>query len=334
MLSVIIPVYNSIKYLKKCVDSILAQTYLDFEILLIDDGSIDGSGILCDQYAIKDSRIKVVHQRNAGVSAARNAGLKIASGDYIVFVDADDFIDNQCFKRMYEEAIKGNADIVCCDCIKIVDGEKTDEFHTALTYRIINNREIFCADFIYVNSRECDQKEFYQSVVWGKLFRADLIKSLQFKSIQFGEDTVFMLELLKKNPKTILIPYVGYFYNQNDESVIRTAIKKNRDDIMAIDHVNTGAAFVELAENCEEKIWDFANEFYAHKIYSALSTVIKNGSRDLYFKNYDSMCIHIERVLGFTKLSVKMRVMLSLFKLNPKIYWKLVNIKQMVLGTK
>ena len=97
MLSVIIPVYKVEQYLCRCIDSVLAQTYTDLEIILVDDGSPDGSGAICDEYAAKDSRIKVIHQKNAGVSAARNAGMDLASGEYLAFIDSDDFIEPEMF---------------------------------------------------------------------------------------------------------------------------------------------------------------------------------------------------------------------------------------------
>lgn len=115
LISIIVPVYNVEKYLSRCIDSILSQTFFDFEILLIDDGSTDGSPIICDKYANKDSRVRVFHKKNGGVSSARNMGLEYALGEWITFVDSDDWIDNNMYTLLYEETISSNADIVLCD---------------------------------------------------------------------------------------------------------------------------------------------------------------------------------------------------------------------------
>ena len=112
--SVIVPVYNAEKYLSECVDSILAQTLRDIEVLLVDDGSTDGSPVLCDNYAKKDPRIKVIHKANGGVSSARNMGLSIASGDYFAFVDSDDIIDKNSYFKLYQVAQTYNVPLVIC----------------------------------------------------------------------------------------------------------------------------------------------------------------------------------------------------------------------------
>lgn len=116
-ISVIVPVYKAEQYLPQCVESILGQTYSDLEVLLIDDGSPDHSGVICDEYARQDSRIRVIHKENGGVSTARNAGLDAATGDYITFVDSDDYIDSSMYEKMIAEAECG-AQLVICDCLK------------------------------------------------------------------------------------------------------------------------------------------------------------------------------------------------------------------------
>ena len=113
-LSIIVPVYNVEPYLRRCIDSILAQTFTDFELILVDDGSPDNCPAICDEYAEKDPRIVVIHKQNGGLSDARNAGLDIARGEYIGFVDSDDYIDAEMYEKMYNAAIMHNSDIVSC----------------------------------------------------------------------------------------------------------------------------------------------------------------------------------------------------------------------------
>ncbi len=113
-ISIIVPVYKVEKYLKKCVDSILAQTFSDFELILVDDGSPDNSGRICDDYAKKDARVRVVHKQNGGLSSARNAGIEVAKGKYLGFVDSDDYIAEDMYELLYKAIIKEEADLSIC----------------------------------------------------------------------------------------------------------------------------------------------------------------------------------------------------------------------------
>ncbi len=118
-LSIIVPVYNVEKYLHKCVDSILSQTLTDFECILVDDGSTDNSSVICDEYAAKDPRIVVIHKQNGGLSSARNTGLDISQGDYIGFVDSDDWIEPEMYMYMYTYANDNSCDMMCCQCRRV-----------------------------------------------------------------------------------------------------------------------------------------------------------------------------------------------------------------------
>lgn len=131
--SVVIPVYNVEKYLRECVDSVLRQTYSSYEIILVDDGSTDSSGSICDEYAAKDSRISVVHKANGGLSSARNAGLEKAEGKYVYFLDSDDYIIEDAIKALTEKAENDNSDIVFFDAVSFADDE--DDFKVSQNYR-------------------------------------------------------------------------------------------------------------------------------------------------------------------------------------------------------
>ena len=127
-ISVIVPVYKAEKFLATCIESILNQTYGNLEIILVDDGSPDSCGKICEKYALSDSRVKVVHQKNAGVAAARNVGLDLAEGDYGTFVDSDDYIQPQMYEKMIRCAEHNHCDLVMCDCIKVYsDGHRAGQ---------------------------------------------------------------------------------------------------------------------------------------------------------------------------------------------------------------
>ena len=210
-LSIIVPVYNAAPYLPACIESILNQTLTDIEILLIDDGSTDSSGAICDVYAAKDKRINVVHKKNGGVSSARNAGLALATGEYVGWVDADDYIEPDMFEYLYKLAINYKADIAECGYAS-VDGEKVEaaNFGKGLEY----------GEGGFITQKYLDADIFYGIVT--KLFKRSLFEGVRFPEGRIWEDiwlvTYFCLEPIRyvRNPE------VKYFYRQTEGSIIRS----------------------------------------------------------------------------------------------------------------
>jgi glycosyltransferase involved in cell wall biosynthesis len=200
-ISVIVPVFQAEKNLHRCIDSILAQTYSDFELILVDDGSLDNSGKICDDFASKDDRVFVVHKQNAGVSAARNTGLELAQGLYIAFVDSDDYVD----ARYLEKLIHAEADLAICGSYIISEShEKSIYLHTSKSDCEVTPNTI--ADWF--------DKE-YLKYVWGKLFCREIIinYALRFDSrISLGEDTVFAVQYALRCKHLAAIPDNLYYY--------------------------------------------------------------------------------------------------------------------------
>ncbi len=185
-LSIIVPVYKVEKYLPKCIDSILAQTFKDFELILIDDGSPDHCGEICDEYATKDPRIRVIHQENQGVSAARNAGLDIATGSYIGFVDSDDWIEPAMYETMVGLANKQDLDVVICGARQWSESGAPlfDDFPSEKNY---SKDELLEAMYSTPNP--------LSGCLWNKLFRAQKISGIRFrKHLTNCEDGVFIVE--------------------------------------------------------------------------------------------------------------------------------------------
>lgn len=169
LISVIVPVYNMEEYIKQCLDSILNQTYTNLEIIVVDDGSNDGSEKICDDYKNKDSRITVIHQKNSGVSVARNVGLDFCKGKFISFVDPDDYVEPQYIEYLYNSLIENCVDISLCDYnyvdknSKITGNEKWDNID------IIHGKELLK-----------ENRKLINSVVWNKLYSRDIWKNLRF----------------------------------------------------------------------------------------------------------------------------------------------------------
>ena len=194
--SVIVPVYNVEKYLARCVDSITYQTYENLDIILVDDGSTDNSGRICDEYAKKDTRIRVIHQKNKGLSGARNSGIFASTGDYIGFVDSDDWIDKDMYELLVNTAIEHHADIARCDTyLNYDDGtEKTNSDYS-------NVRVLDCVQAI----KETVYTSFNMSVC-NKLYSSSLLSSDTFDENQYGiEDWEFNYRILKNHPNLISV---------------------------------------------------------------------------------------------------------------------------------
>lgn len=201
MISVIVPVYKAEKYLHRCVDSILAQTYTDFELLLIDDGSPDNSGAICDEYAAKDSRVRVFHKKNGGVSSARNLGLDNARGEWISFVDSDDWLDVSCFGKLTQ---KMDADLIRCS---IVSTDDTSWMADDCKYGIKEFVEKF-------------EENPLTRTPCGALYKNSIIRENDIRFdplVRFGEDMIFNFQYLLKSQSVRLLNLAGYTYYRNGE---------------------------------------------------------------------------------------------------------------------
>jgi len=187
LISVIIPVYNVEKYVERCLDSVINQTYKNLEIILIDDGSTDNSGKICDEYVKKDNRIIVVHKENGGVSSARNIGIELANGDYIGFVDSDDYIEKEMYENLFNNLIKYNVDISMCNYYIEKNSKKTFHKHDIKDILLINNKAEF---FELLNSN------YYKGFLWNKLFKAEVIKKFKLKNdIHVCEDLLLVSQI-------------------------------------------------------------------------------------------------------------------------------------------
>lgn len=229
LISIIVPVYNVERYLNRCLDSITQQTYSNLEIILVDDGSTDKSGIICDEYALKDNRIKVLHQKNAGQSCARNVGLDIALGTFIGFVDSDDWIVPDMFEKMHQNLTENNADISNCGIMR--KNEKT-------------GMEKRCAPFPFPitggNQGVHLLLENKLTVVpWNKLFKRNIWDNIRFPAGMWFEDELIMPYLFAKASIISYMDEALYNYNERSGSTIHSSFgKADMDRLLALeDHI-------------------------------------------------------------------------------------------------
>lgn len=210
LLSIIVPVYDVERYLPKCMDSILTQTFTDFELILVDDGSPDNCPALCDAAAAKDARIRVIHQKNGGLSAARNAGLDAARGAWIGFVDSDDYIAPEMYEAMYHAVQSTGADLALCDYAEVDEaGAPCQSMHIRLEKKDFTGRDLL--------------KNATDSTIqpaWNKLYRRDVFAQLRYPEGKLNEDLFLIPEICLNTQKAVVVPKALYYYVQRGGSIM------------------------------------------------------------------------------------------------------------------
>ena len=223
--SIIVPVYQVENYLHKCVDSILAQTFTDFELILVDDGSKDRSGQICDEYAEMDERVKVIHKENSGPSDTRNRGIEQAAGNYFMFVDSDDYIAPTMVECLYQSILKENADIAACNFLYSFEDDRNQDFSTNIQWEVVSGAEIF---YNRKNDRSCG----YWTVVWNKLYKSKVFGKLRFRAGKYYEDEFWANDIYQMDIKMVTIPECLYYYRQHGNNSMKTTNSKKNLDIL------------------------------------------------------------------------------------------------------
>lgn len=309
LVSVIVPVYNCEDYLRNCIDSILTQTYINLQIIAIDDGSTDKSGEILDEYAVNDSRFEVHHCQNVGASAARNMGLKFAVGECITFVDSDDALEPDMYKIMIEKFLVTDIDIVHCGYRKIMlDGTSKSILGTNSEYCFNQNEGM--SHFI--------KGDLFTGALWNKVYKHTVIKNLCFdEKIKINEDVLFNYFAFKRARKTIFIDKPLYhYYERKNASTKRTKSQKIIHDCVwvakNIYDASIGEQYEALARSKYIKqlmnlyrglIFESVNRTSEErkKIKRLLSTLLlqKNEVNERFIINYRMMlmCPHIYIIL-------------------------------------
>lgn len=222
IVSVIIPVYNVEQYLKQCLDSVINQTYKNLEIILVDDGSTDNSGKICDEYALKDTRIKVIHKDNGGLSDARNTGLKIATGEYITFIDSDDDIELDMVEYLYSVLIKFNCKMSVCTHNVIKNNRTKKSFNLKEDFKL--------------SSFDCIKKMLYHdgtdTSAWAKLYKKDLFENIMYPKGKLFEDIATTYKLFIKSDEIASGHLAKYNYKIRSNSIVRKSFTKAKLDLI------------------------------------------------------------------------------------------------------
>lgn len=225
LVSIIVPIYNVDAYLTKCIDSLINQTLRNIEIILVNDGSTDKCGKICDEYKIKDNRIKVIHKENGGLSDARNKGLDMASSEYVAFIDSDDWIDVHMIEKLYSLSIKYGADIVQGDYIEVYTDDdviKTD----------INNIETNCYNREQALELLYSEKHEKTVITWNKLYKRTLFEGIKFPKGKVHEDEFTTYKLLDKANILVDTNIPIYYYRQRAGSIMNSEFNIKRLDAL------------------------------------------------------------------------------------------------------
>lgn len=255
LISVIVPVYNVEKYLNRCVDSIVNQTYKNLEIILVDDGSLDNCGKMCDEYAEKDSRIKVIHKQNGGLSDARNVGTSAAKGKYLTYIDSDDFVTKDYCEFLYNNIKKSEADIsICKHYIMFEDGSK---INTGTSKKYLMNKEEAFMKLLYSDDLDVS--------AWAKLYKRDIMENIFFPKDRLYEDSATTYKLIDKCKRIVFESEPKYIYAVRKNSITTNCFNKKKMDLI-----------LSTNEMCDyiEKEFPKLNEACARrKMYAYLSTL-------------------------------------------------------------
>lgn len=264
--SVIVPVYNVEKYLEKCLESVVNQTLRDIEIICINDGATDSSGGILEKFALKDKRIIVVNKENGGLANARNTGLEVAKGDFIGFVDSDDWIDLDFYEKLYNAALETDADVAVAGIVR-----KNDKKH-----KIRLNFQKQCAYTTFEDKVNCIDAINSPSV-WNKIYRRTFLEKigLRFQNVRYYEDGYYTINALYYGNKLVTVPDTNYYYFINPSSIV----KSGKTEKKVFDKLTARVYCVNFVREKGAKLkdWSFSAETFRVKLFGLTLFSIKES---------------------------------------------------------
>ena len=301
LISVIVPIYKVEAYLDECVRSIVGQTYPHLEIILVDDGSPDGCGALCDEWAKRDDRIKVIHKPNGGLSDARNTGLEIASGDYIAFVDSDDWIEPEMYERMLSALLREDADICACRISSRYPDRRAD--WGCPEYRVTDPEQTYA--MLYDDAA-------YPVSAWNKLYRKELWKELRFPVGKICEDAFTTYRLIHSAKRIVQLPEALYCYRIRPESIMTSRFSPRRMDEEEVWRVN-----YEFMQEHYPNIAPAARDFYLEKVNFLIHQIPAGEFREEYQYLREILKQHLLYIAlrSHMRLKKRLRMLLDYTKL-------------------
>ncbi|MBS4197579.1 glycosyltransferase family 2 protein [Lederbergia citri] len=313
LISIIVPVYNVQSYLTRCIDSILDQTFTNFELILVNDGSLDNSGEVCDEFAKKDSRIVVIHKENGGVSSARNVGIDVANGQYIGFIDSDDYIHPKMYEILYQYAIRHSSDIVMCDYLKVSEGENPI-MRCDKALKLLHYTNIEALNQLYITE---PRNSLGWIVVWNKLFKRKLFHELRFTEGRIYEDELIAHKVFYSCLKITYVADQLYYYYQRSDSYIGSSFStKKFDRVYALKERVDFFRSIGQQHLFNLALKHFMEVFFWY--YTKAKLDLNNVNKELkgMKRALDKSLIFL---LKNPLIGLKQKIFLVLFVLNPKV---------------
>ena len=313
-ISIIVPVYNAEHYIHQCIDSILAQTFTDFELILVNDGSQDNSGSICNEYGKVDGRIRVLHKENGGQSSARNLGLNNATGDYIGFVDSDDWIDQEMYLSLINPAILMNADIVACNLMVMKPNGSFRKYHEEALDITFTKDEAM---------RELYKNEILTFSPCNKIYRREVFQGQRFKEESILEDLDISYIIIFKANKILYIKDALYFYRFNNKSTMRSEFSEKRLD----EYIVRKEMYIFYKEHYPEVSALVYYEFCKinSHLYSLARMNLKiKGAKYKYLIKYDRIILRKLLKQGILSPKDRIRIFLMLYLPQIEILLKII----------
>lgn len=309
LISVVVPIYKVEKFLPTCIESLIKQSYKNMELILVDDGSPDLCPQICDKYKQLDSRIKVIHKTNGGLSDARNAGIEIAQGEWITFVDSDDYVGDDFLKTLYIMARKSNADISICDYESVLDDGAEERKYT----HVVEYNNVECLKKTYIP--EVHGMEF---TAWGKLYRIGLFRDLgiRYPVGKIHEDTFTTYKLLYEANRIVFFDAIEYFYRRREESIMTSAFNKKR--LVTLDATREACQFFERKK--ESELLELAINMHLRNYVCIYNDLYKNRNN---INNYTAVK---RNVLKKYREDFQYYIKKSNFKVRKKIFYTMFYI--------
>lgn len=299
LISVIIPVFNVEKYLSRCLDSVINQTYKNLDIILIDDGSSDSSGKICEEYKDKDSRIRVIHQTNSGQAHARNVGINIAKGSYITFIDSDDWIKINFIETLYNYMNLYDIDIVSSRLI--------NSYHKNNKLYYISPRKFPTS---ILNKIEALEYLFYRTAITptpcGRLYKAKLFKNIRFPENKIFEDFAIIYKIIDASNKILIVEYNGYYYYQRLGSTVNSDFQEK--DLVALSFSKEIIQFVKRKYPILNKAANSVFVDMNHVLYLKIIKSKNNKYNHLKKEFYKNILLNCKYVLLNTKARTKLKI--------------------------
>jgi glycosyltransferase involved in cell wall biosynthesis len=331
-ISIIVPVYNVEEYLPRCIDSILNQTFPDFELILVNDGSPGNCGKICDDFAKRDNRIKVIHKKNGGAASARNAGINHAKGRYIAFVDGDDYIHYKMFDLLYSTMKECSSDLVACNFVKVTNYNSKLEETAIHNFHEENYSNLEALEQLFIMKNKEHFSNAGNNLIWvlpvNKLYKRELFEKNRFEEGKICEDEFITHKLLYDCKKITYIPVTLYYYFQRSNSVMNSPYSIRRLD--KVDALYDRVIFFKkqrLYHLCNLAIKSYIDAFFWNYFKAELEISNNRETLTKLKQQIKSLLIYI---INNSNLKLKLKLSIIIFVFNTNVYKSLFQKNQMV----